>query len=225
MDNKPVCISAVKNIVSVLLILFFIVSVAAVAWLFSRIALGMEPDLFGYRFYIIASDSMSPELYTGDVILSKTVNVYDIKEGDTVTFIGTSGSQEGLLITHKVVKAPYLYDGSYYIVTQGAKENAPLDNPVAVENIKSVMVCKLNILTAFFSVVKKPGGFMCLIFLPLLALAVIEINKKAKISAAEKIALFSADGKRKINTVHKADTYVKIPSADFTAAKDIKELR
>jgi len=131
---------------------------------------------------------MSPELEVGDVILSRSIKVEDIKIGDVVTFVGTQGTQYGLLITHKVIEAPY-YDESDkgYIKTQGTKFNSPVDAPVPLENIKAVMVKKMSVLGYFFDLLRKPIGFILLIVLPLLLIAIYQLCRVALMSAKKEI--------------------------------------
>lgn len=68
---------------------------------------GKTPSLFGYSVLRVSTGSMQPELMIGDVILGKSVdNPTALKVGDIITYRG-SGQTEGLLVTHKVVVAPY----------------------------------------------------------------------------------------------------------------------
>ena len=130
---------------------------------------------------------MSPMLNVGDVILSKSFNPEELNAGDIVTFKGTSGSQKGLIITHMVEKAPYTDEtGKTYIVTRGVKENSPLDSPVAIENVRAVMVQNVEILGKIYKIIKTPGGFIFLIFLPLFLFTIYQLYKIANMSAVKK---------------------------------------
>ncbi|HPD03097.1 MAG TPA: hypothetical protein PK245_07070, partial [Clostridia bacterium] len=66
--NKKVRIAF--NVLSGIMLVVLMLMVGVI--LFQRIATG-EPRVFGYQFYVILTDSMSPELVPGDVILSKEV--------------------------------------------------------------------------------------------------------------------------------------------------------
>ena len=163
---------ALTSVISVILIILFI-----------QIASGRETEIFGYRFYVVMTDSMSPELEPGDVILSKSVNPENIRVGDNVTFLGTEGSQKGLLITHKVITAPYFEEDGGYIVTQGVKENSPVDAPVAFENVRAVMLKKLPVLTVIYSLIRRPLGFFIVIILPLVLIMLYQLYRIAAYKA------------------------------------------
>ena len=81
---------------------------------------GKTPSLFGYSVLRVSTGSMQPELMIGDVILGKCVDdPTALKVGDIITYRG-SGQTEGLLVTHKVVVAPYkTADGTYKLQTKG----------------------------------------------------------------------------------------------------------
>lgn len=87
---------------------------------------GKTPSLFGYSVLRVSTGSMQPELMIGDVILGKSVdNPTALKVGDIITYRG-SGQTEGLLVTHKVVVAPYkTADGTYKLQTKGIANDAP----------------------------------------------------------------------------------------------------
>ena len=55
--------------------------------------------LFGYRPYIITSDSMEPSINNGDVIITKEYKEEDLQTGDVITF-----EQNQEVITHRIKK-------------------------------------------------------------------------------------------------------------------------
>lgn len=148
-------------------------SIIAFLSLVVQIAGGHKPSVFGYRFYYIITDSMTPELQVNDVILSETINNNAeartrIKKGDVVTFVAEYGVQKGLTITHKVVKAPYVDEsGNEVVETQGTKEGATIDPPVPLENVQSVMVRKVACIGNAYRFVMSGIGLLLIIIVPL----------------------------------------------------------
>jgi signal peptidase len=70
----------------------------------------------GYRPLIVRSDSMSPALRTGDLIVTKRVAAADVALGDVVTF--SDPTRHGELVTHRI--ALRRVDGSRAVfVTRG----------------------------------------------------------------------------------------------------------
>ncbi|MDD4316517.1 MAG: signal peptidase I [Clostridia bacterium] len=141
---------------------------------------GKKPSLFGYRFYYIITDSMSPKLEVNDVILSETLSGADevrqrLKTGDVVTFVAEYGIQKGMLITHEVVRTAYFDDGygKEMIQTRGVKEGATDDPPVPLENVQAVMVTEIPIIGSLYRFIMSGVGLVLLIVLPLSAIILI----------------------------------------------------
>ena len=129
--NKAVrVLLAIKNIICWVLIVCL--ALLIVMMLYTRIK-GEVPSVFGYSILRVSSGSMEPELMVGDVILDKNIDdVQSIRIDDIVTYKG-SGETDGLLITHKVIKAPYKADdGTYYLQTKGIANEIP-DNEISVD--------------------------------------------------------------------------------------------
>ena len=78
----------------------------------------------GFRVFMIVSESMKDEYNIGDILISKHVEAEDINIGDNITYLGSSGSFSGLVITHKVVEKRQIGD-KYHFVTKG------LANPIS----------------------------------------------------------------------------------------------
>ena len=67
-------------------------------------------SMFGYRYYTVLTDSMSPEFSSGDMIIVKLLNADTIKTGDVITFNPSSGSEAYL--THRVTEKIEDYQGT-----------------------------------------------------------------------------------------------------------------
>lgn len=180
-------------------VLFLIVIVQMVS--------GKEPNLFGYRFYYILTDSMSPELLPGDVVLSKSFasneEKRNIKIGDVVTFIGNTGSQNGKKITHRVVSAPYLdeAEGKYFIITKGDKEGAIPDAPIPLERVEAKSVGKAYFVGFLFRAVRTPVGYVLLIVVPVCVIIAILVLKLAAELRAKKAKEREAEEERRIRSL------------------------
>lgn len=180
-------------------VLFLIVIVQMVS--------GKEPNLFGYRFYYILTDSMSPELVQGDVVLSKSFasneEKRNIKIGDVVTFIGNTGSQNGKKITHRVVSAPYLdeAEGKYFIITKGDKEGAIPDAPIPLERVEAKSVGKAYFVGFLFRAVRTPAGYVLLIVVPVCVIIAILVLKLAAELRAKKAKEREAEEERRIRSL------------------------
>lgn len=153
-------IKLIKNIICWTLIVVLVFTL--VVFFMSRIN-GSTPSVFGYSIFRVSSGSMEPELMVGDIILDKTVdNPEDLKVGDVITF--KSSDYGDLLVTHKVIKAPYEENGKLMLQTKGIA-NEVEDKPISVDNVKGIMICKVDYLDTVYNVFLSPWGLLILIAL------------------------------------------------------------
>lgn len=175
---------------------------------------GKEPTLFGYRSFVVVTESMTGTYDKGDVILVKATDGEKLaddpsalKEGDVVTFTAPEGfgAVEGYTVTHRIVKAPYKgEDGRYYIRTKGDAAEIADETPVPVENVTGIVVGKSEALAGLQSVLRSKTGFLLIIVVPLVAIALWQIavfavagakSRKKAVEGAEGSATDSTDGK------------------------------
>lgn len=153
-------IKIIKNIICWTLIAVLVFTL--VVFFMSRIN-GSTPSVFGYSIFRVSSGSMEPELMVGDIILDKTVdNPEDLKVGDVITF--KSSDYGDMLVTHKVIKAPYEENGKLMLQTKGIA-NEVEDKPICVDNVKGIMICKVDYLDTVYNVFLSPWGLLILIAL------------------------------------------------------------
>jgi len=155
----------IKNVILGTLIAFF--TLVLITSMIARFT-GSSPSLFGHSLYRVSSGSMKPELQVGDVILVKNFDGKQAEKDDIVTYVAQSGEMKGLLITHRVVKAPYQQGDEYYVVTKG-DANDTADDPVNVSQIQGKMLFKIGILKYLFDFFVTPWGLIAIIALVLLA--------------------------------------------------------
>ena len=153
-------IKLIKNIICWTLIAVLVFTL--VVFFMSRIN-GSTPSVFGYSIFRVSSGSMEPELMVGDIILDKTVdNPEDLKVGDVITF--KSSEYGDMLVTHKVIKAPYEENGKLMLQTKGIA-NEVEDKPICVDNVKGIMICKVDYLDTVYNIFMSPWGLLILIAL------------------------------------------------------------
>lgn len=147
---------------------------------------GKEPTLFGYRSFVVLTESMTGTYDKGDVIIVKVLDGEDLesdpsalKEGDVVTFIAPQGfgAVEGYTVTHRVVEAPFEgEDGKYYIRTKGDAAEIPDAVPIPVGNVTGIVLGKSELLAGLQNVLKSKTGFLHIIVVPLVAIALWQIG-------------------------------------------------
>jgi signal peptidase len=169
MDSSKKRFKHIKAVFSIITLIMFIAVLALAISLAVKYSRGDNIELFGHRLYFILTGSMEPKLNPGDVIISRGFrDGMDIKVGDTVTFVGETGAQEGKIITHKVIRAPFYDNGVIKLQTQGINNLLP-DDPILLSSVTAVMVRKSSVFTFFFNLLSKPYGFVLIAGLPITA--------------------------------------------------------
>ncbi len=181
----------INRVVTATLAVIFVIVLILLVTVFVQLGRHETPTLFGYRFFYVVTDSMTPYISPGDVIVGKKVtDTTVLTEGTVVTYTATSGAMAGNLITHRIVKGVY-YDenlSSYAIVTRGDKAGATDDAPVKISDVNSVMIRKSAVISWILKAFRSGAGFALLLVLPLTFLLVCLIIRLVAVikSPAEK---------------------------------------
>ena len=128
-----------------------------------------ERSLFGYKFFIVQTDSMAAtDFDAGDIVIVKEVDVSTLKEGDIITFRSENEQNYGETITHKIRKVINASDGSVAFVTYGTTTNT---NDMALAKVVfGKYLCRLPNLGSFFLYLKTAPGYIFFILIPFLVL-------------------------------------------------------
>ena len=132
--------------------------------------LGESPSIFGYSFYYVLTESMEPEICSGEMILGRSVDPATLQVGDIITYIGETGTFKDKIITHKIIEI----DDDIF-VTQGVANDIP-DPAIYGSQILSQYVATIPVAGKLFSVINSKYGFIFLIVTPLSLLIVNEIS-------------------------------------------------
>ena len=130
-------------------------------------------SVFNYRLFSVASGSMAPKYVIGDVILCKDVDLTTIKVGDDITYLGTSGTFKGKVVTHRVLKIEES-EGKLQFHTKGIASTR-IDPIVKEEQVYGKIVMELKFLSWLYKFIITPSGFYICIFIPLAILLGSEI--------------------------------------------------
>ncbi len=156
-------------------------------WLIVAIALGMmiftlisvttldqnDRSLFGFKFFIAQSDSMSATHFSaGDIAISKEVDVSTLKEGDIITFVSQNSHNYGETVTHKIREVRKDENGNPAFVTYGTTTNT--DDEALATVIIGKYVGRIPKLGSFFLFLKTTPGYILCILLPFLLLILFQ---------------------------------------------------
>lgn len=79
------------------------------------------PDFAGVIPLIVLTDSMYPDIESGDLIFTKTVDASEVNIGDTISFTDPDGNGTSI-VTHQVIDK-FEHEGVIYFRTKGTNNN------------------------------------------------------------------------------------------------------
>ena len=130
---------------------------------------GKDRMLFGYKPYIVLSDSMSGVFDVGDIVVSKQTDVSELKEGDIISFRSIDPNNYDTVVTHKI-KGETEYDGQKAFVTYGVSTGIEDEYSVPADRIIGEYQFRLPKMGYFFQFLKTPMGYFVFIFIPFMLL-------------------------------------------------------
>ena len=163
-----------KKILTVLSTVLLIVMIGVVVLIFAARLSGKSPSVFGYHVFRVSSESMTPTLEIGDVILVKECYPEDIHNGDIITYHGMEGELKGKIITHRVTQQPEERDGMFYYRTKGDRVGAVIDPEISFTQIEGKYVDKLPLIDKLYSFFLSPLGLVTFVVV-IIALFMYEI--------------------------------------------------
>lgn len=213
----------IKKIGSVFEVVIVVIVVIFCAFALLQKTILKDDGVFGYRSYVIVSDSMSPELEIGDVILVRNTELADIKVGDVLTYEGMVSDFAGKIITHRV-KSIAIEDGEYIFYCQGV--NNTLSDPAVYQSqVVGVMAHKFIILSFFSRLIRNGFAFVLVILVPLGFLLVYEMKNmgkeiKSDVKQGKKEKKKKKDREEKLKEIEERKN--KLLSSIVTPADEIK---
>ena len=189
-----------KKIVNYLSYIIIFILFLIILYVFIFCINNKDVSLFGYKFYIIKTNSMAPTLNVNDVIISKEVDYEKLDKNTIITF--DFHTELNMLNTHRIVGYYYKfidngtvkYDSifdydtvelfekenpSFEVVgyrTKGDNIDSNIDlEPVLFESIKGVYITNSKLLSFLLSIITNFYGFLLFIFIPLVSLLILQI--------------------------------------------------
>lgn len=150
-------------VLAVFMMIFTIISVTT----FNR----NDRDLFGYKAYIVNSDSMAAtDFNAGDLIFVKEVAPHTLKEGDIITFISQDSNSFGEVVTHKIRAKTTDATGATGFITYGTTTGVDDQTIVTYMYILGKYESHVPKMGTFFNFLKTPQGYFICIFIPFMML-------------------------------------------------------
>lgn len=176
-------------LVAVFMMIFTIVSVNT----FDR----NDRNIFGYRCYIVLSDSMSAtDFDAGDLVLVKEVDPTTLQPGDIISYQSQNAENYGQTVTHKIRAKTTDANGNPGFITYGTTTDTDDETVVTYPFILGKYQTALPGVGTFFQFLKTPQGYIVCILIPFLLLIIYQgLNcvKIFKLYKAEQMAELQAE--------------------------------
>lgn len=136
-------------------------------------------NMFGYKSYVIKTNSMEPTINVNDVVITKQVKQEKINVGDVITFL-----QDGEVITHRITK---IDDGDQIqYTTKGDNNNIEDTFKIAYENIEGKHILTIPYLGRVVQILENKLVFLIILLVILIFLFIQLQNQEKKDNRREK---------------------------------------
>lgn len=136
------------------------------------------PSVGGYLPMIVLTDSMYPQIHSGDLIICHTEEPENVQVGDVISFFDPAGNGTSV-VTHKVIEIQEK-DGKIYWVTQGIANNAPDFLPVSEDKLVGVYRSRIPGLGNVVLFMQSTTGLIVCVVLPIVLLVGYDILRRRK---------------------------------------------
>lgn len=181
--------------------LWMVVLLAAFMMIFTIVSVNTfdrnDRDIFGYRCYIVLSDSMAAtDFNAGDLVLVKEVDPTTLQEGDIIAYQSQNSENYGATVTHKIRAKTTDPKGNPGFITYGTTTGVDDETVVTYPFILGKYQVALPKVGTFFQFLKTPQGYIVCILVPFLLLILYQgLNcvKIFKMYKAEQMAQLQAE--------------------------------
>lgn len=191
-------LSVLANVLSTLIFiaaLLFTVMVVATT-LTSR---GGEASLFGWKPYVVLSDSMQQDFQVGDIVVTREVDdAASLQPGDIISFESIDPDAYGEVFTHRIREATE-YEGEQAFVTYGSTTGDDDAYPALASRVLGKLEFVIPKAGYAFDFFKSPAGYVVLVLIPfsiLIGLQVRNIVRLVREDRAEQARALLAEQRR-----------------------------
>ena len=169
-ENKVFKISmTVLRVLLIIVLIGFVFSVCLQRFSNNKLS------IFNFRMFTVVTGSMEPRYKVGDVLIAQEVDPSSIEVGDTISYLGKSGSFRDKVITHEVVNIEI--DGTSGKRTFHTKglTNVVEDPIVSEEQLYGKVIHRCFVISLIYKIVSTSIGFYLFIIVPILYIIISEI--------------------------------------------------
>lgn len=180
-DPKQKLLTIIGTILCVILLPILIINLTLIAK--SYINKDEVPSLGGVFPMIVLTDSMYPQIKSGDLIICNTTEAEDIIEGDVISFFDPMGSGTAV-VTHRVLEV-IDEDGELSFRTKGDNNNAEDQVLVPADNLVGIYRSRIPALGNVAMFMQTTPGLIVCVVCPVLLLVGFDMLRRRKYEKAK----------------------------------------
>ena len=136
------------------------------------------PSIGGIFPMIVLTDSMYPEIESGDLIICRQVDADSLTVGDVISFFDPSGNGTSI-VTHRITEIQEA-DGARSFVTKGDANNVEDRVPVSAEKVVGAYWLRIPKVGNVAMFMQTTAGLITCVVLPMLLLVAYELIRSRR---------------------------------------------
>lgn len=134
------------------------------------------PSISGYLPMIVLTDSMYPEIKSGDLIICHTIDAEAVRENDVIAFFDPAGNGSSV-VTHRVAEIVNK-DGKLSFRTKGDNNNTEDKDLVPAENLVGIYKTRIAGAGNIAMFMQTTTGLIVCVILPIILLVGYDIIRR-----------------------------------------------
>ena len=167
-------LTIVGTVLCIILIPILLINITLIAK--SYINKDEVPSIGGTFPLIVLTDSMYPEIESGDLIICNTTEAKDIKVNDVISFFDPAGNGTSI-VTHRVIEI-IEDDGEIFFRTRGDNNNTEDKELVPAENLVGVYKMRIAGAGHIAMFMQSTAGLIICVLLPIILLVGYDIIRR-----------------------------------------------
>ena len=137
------------------------------------------PDFGGVIPMIVLTDSMLPDIKSGDLIICRTIDPEDVTEEQVISFFDPAGNGTSV-VTHKVIRIEEK-NGKRFFITKGTNNNTEDKLPVPEENLVGIYTgVRFGGVGSFALFMQTTPGLIVCVVVPIVLLVGYDLLRRKK---------------------------------------------
>lgn len=137
---------------------------------------GEVPSVGGYFPMIVLTDSMYPDIKSGDLIICHTIDAGNVKEKDVISFFDPAGNGTSI-VTHRVIEI-INEDGKLFFKTKGDNNNTEDKDLVPAEKLVGIYKTRIAGAGNIAMFMQTTTGLIVCVVLPMILLVGYDIIRR-----------------------------------------------